>query len=96
MSLLLTLKGRTSTLSTDFQPPVQLDPDSEYGLLSFHSKDSVQNIIRGQKFYLIDSKGKKLQLVLPEGSYEISNIEEIINKWIGSKKCLFVTKQQYA
>lgn len=85
MSLILTLKGRSSTLSIDFVPPLQLDSNYNYGLalLSFHSYNSIPNIEAGSKFYLATEKNKKTILDLPEGSYEISDIEAHIKKLLG-------------
>lgn len=77
MSVILTLKGHISTLSIDFVPPLQLDPDFQYGLalLSFHSYNSVPNIDSDSKFYLSDGKKIIKTINIPEGSYEIEDIE---------------------
>lgn len=88
MSLILTLKGRSSTLSIDFVPPLQLDPNYDYGLalLSFHSYNSIPNIEAGSKFYLANEKNKKTVLDIPEGSYEISDLETYIKKILGIRQ----------
>lgn len=83
MAQLLTLKGFTSTISEDYNPPIQLDPAYDYGLalLSFHSCNSIPNILKGKKFYLIDSINKTpLTIEMEEGSYEITHIEDYIKK----------------
>lgn len=83
MSLILTLKGRSSTLSTTFVPPIPLHPHNTYGLalLNFHSYNSIPNIEKGSKVYLIDKKTKKkFTIQLPEGAFEISAIEELVRK----------------
>lgn len=88
MSLLLSLKGRSSILSTDFLPPIQLDPENNYGLalLSFHSYNSIPNIEKKNcKLYLIDSMGKVTTIHVPEGSYEINDIEAYIQKVLQNK-----------
>lgn len=87
-ALLLTLKSQTSTLSIDFQPPIQLNPDYTYGLslLSFHSYNSIPNIDDGSKFYVKDSKGIETIITLPEGSYEIGDIEAHIKQVLGVVK----------
>lgn len=86
MSSLFTLKGRSSTLSTDFSPPITLDSNYSYGLalLSFHSYNSIPNIEDDSEIHLIKKDGnketEKIIIKIPEGSYEISDIEEYIRK----------------
>lgn len=77
MSLILTLKGRSSILSTDFVPPIELDSDYNYGLalLSFHSYNSIPNIEKNSYLYIANKK-----ISIPEGSYEIGDIEEFIKE----------------
>ena len=85
MSLIVTLEGRTSTLSIDFLTPLQLDPDSDYGLalLGFHSYNSIPNIDKGSKFYLQDKTKAGKIIDIPEGSYDIVDIETFIRKELG-------------
>lgn len=84
MSLILTLQDDSSTLSADFEPPIQLDPHSNYGLalLGFHCYNSIPNIEKGSKFYLISSRGEEIKIEIPEGSYEISDIENYIKQQV--------------
>lgn len=91
MSLLFTLKGHSSTLSTDFSPPIQLDPKYSYGLalLSFHSYNTIPNVDAGTEIVLKgknpdDDKRKVIQI--PEGSYEITDIEAYIRKQLNVAK----------
>lgn len=95
MSMILTLKGRSSTLSIDFVPPIELSPAFHYGLalLSFHSYNSIPNIDKGSKFHLVNSGGEQLVVELPEGSYEIRDIEAYINQHLSkSDKATFSLK----
>lgn len=86
MSLLFTLQGFSSTLSIDFNIPIHLESDFEYGLalLGFHTYNSVPNIDaeRGDnKFYYFVTDGDRKQqksLEIPTGSYEIETLEEYI------------------
>lgn len=86
MSQLLTLKGRSSTLSTDFSPPIRLNPNYSYGLalLSFHSYNSIPNVEKGSEINLVRmEKGKEKErrvIKIPEGSYEILDIEKYIRR----------------
>lgn len=86
MSIILTIKGRSSILSTDFQPPIDLNSAYGLALLSFHSYNSIPNIEKGLKFYLIDTVEKKpLTVSLPEGSYEITDLENYIRSQLPEK-----------
>lgn len=74
---MLTLKGRSTTLSIEFVPLLQLDSNFSYGLalLNFHSYNCIPNIEAGSKLHLATEKNKKTTSYLPEGSYEISDLE---------------------
>lgn len=84
MSVILTLKGRTSTLSIDFVNPLILDVDSTYGLalLAFYSFNSIPNIEvgRNNKFYYFENndRNKEKVIEIPTGSYEIEDIEKFL------------------
>lgn len=83
MSLVFTLKGRSSTLSTDFVPPIELDPNSQYGiaLIGFYSYNTIPNI--EENTYLHYSEGgKEKKLQIPSGTYEISDIENYLSKYL--------------
>lgn len=84
MSQLFTLKGCSSTLSTDFSPPIRLNTNYNYGiaLLSFHSYNSIPNIEDGSEIHLVkmengEEKERKV-IKIPEGSYEIEDIETYV------------------
>lgn len=85
MSLLFTLKGVSSTLSIDFVNPLQLSNENTYGLalVGFHSYNSIPNIEEGRnnKFYYFENgdTSKERVITIPTGSYEISDIENLIN-----------------
>lgn len=83
MSVIFTLKSRTPTLSIDFPNPIQLNPNYQYGLalIGFHSYNTIPNIEFGTPFYYFDTKEKKDRFItIPEGSYEISDIQNYIRK----------------
>lgn len=91
MSLLLTLKGHSSTLSTDFSPPIRLDSSYSYGLalLSFHSYNSIPNVEGGSQIRLVQKDGNKereRKIEIPEGSYEIADIEAFVRKKLNVSK----------
>lgn len=82
MSQTFTLKARTSCLSADFYPPIELDPNSEYSLalIGLHTYNTIPNIEKGEnKFYYSDGMKNKV-VKLPTGAYEISDIETYLQK----------------
>lgn len=84
MSYIFTLTGKSSVLSVDFNPPIFLDDENEYvmGLLSFESYNTIPNIIKGRNDTFQLTGGSKI--VLPEGAYEINDIEDYIQKQLKS------------
>lgn len=76
MSTTVTISGNQSTLSADFNPPIYLDDDKEYvlGLADIETFMTIPNIEEGcNKFYVGD-----IEITIPVGSYEISDIEAFI------------------
>lgn len=94
MSTIFTLTGIDDTLSADFNPPIFLDEGSEYvlGLLNFETYNSIHNVTEDNNEFTIrdapTAKSRKLSdgsydgtsktIKLPEGAYEINNINEYI------------------
>lgn len=77
MSYTFTLSGRESILSTKIYPPIILNNESEYvlGLIEFVSSNSIANVDnRNNKFYY----GENGVIEIPEGSYEITDIEKFL------------------
>lgn len=77
MSQTFTLKGRTSCLSVDFNPPIELDHRYSYSLalISLSTWNSIPNIEPGcNKLYYLE-KGVQKVLEIPTGSYEVADIE---------------------
>lgn len=80
MSLLFTLKDRSSILSVDFPVPIELNRDFNYGLalIGFYSYNTIPNVQKYNKFYISSHEGKKSTFQLPTGTYEISDMEAFI------------------
>lgn len=77
MSYTFTLSGRTSTLTTRIYPSIILDDDETYviGLIDFMTFNTIPNIDESNnKFYIGPHT-----LKLPEGTYEITDIEKNLN-----------------
>lgn len=77
MSQTFTLKGRTSSLSIDIAPPIDLDARYSYtlNLISFSTWNSIPNIEPGKNKLYYTDQGKKNVVEIPTGSYEIVDIE---------------------
>lgn len=54
MSLTFTLTGKSSTLSTNFFPPIELDGEWEIGLLNFEAYNTIPNLMKGEVWSKLD------------------------------------------
>lgn len=73
------LSGYGSTISCEVFPPVDVSEGNwEIGLVDLSTYNSIPNIEKGvnDKFYYGDDK----EISIPEGSYEIENLEEELKK----------------
>lgn len=79
MSRTFTLLGDTSILSANYFPPIELNSSSSYclGLVGFFTYNSIPNIEKGVNDTFTYNN---TQIILPEGSYEISHIENFIKE----------------
>jgi hypothetical protein len=79
MSFNLSITGTSSTLTTNHSPALQLDGEYECGLLYLSTFNSIPNIdYRNNKFYY----GKNDVLEIPEGSYELQDLDDYIKSHI--------------
>lgn len=88
MSYTFTLSARDSILSANIYPPITLDDNEMYvlGLIDFVTYNTIPNIDNSNnKFHYWEDKEIK-EIILPEGSYEIEDIERYINSHILRKK----------
>lgn len=78
-SFTLTLSGRSSTLETQYFPPIELSANKNYvaGLVEFTTFNSIPNIDIGNN--KIHIEGCEV-ITIPTGSYEIEDIESYIQK----------------
>lgn len=78
---MFSLSGSGSVISCDVFPPFDVsDGEWEIGLVGLSTYNSIPNIEKGinDKFYFGDGK----EITIPEGSYEIENLEEEIKKHV--------------
>lgn len=78
MSSTFTLKSLSNVLTANYYPPIELDDRYEYavGLIGLHTYNTIPNIYDGNnKFYYDDQV-----IIIPTGSYEISDVEAYIQK----------------
>ena len=81
MSLTLTLTGKSSVLTVNYSPAIDLsDDDYELGLMNFETYNTIPNInASNNKFYF----GKDdVEITIPEGSYELQAINEFLKRAI--------------
>lgn len=84
MSFVLELSGNTATLSAEYFPPILLDGAHELALLSFQSWNSISNVtLMNNCFYYFDGVTEKV-IKIPEGAYEISDIEKFLQQALKS------------
>ncbi|DAC80285.1 TPA_asm: penton [Bos-associated insect adintovirus] len=79
MSVTFTLTGAGNCLSASYFPPIELNPTCQYsiGLVAFYSCNALRNICEGNnKIYY----GSENVLTIPDGAYEITALNEYINK----------------
>lgn len=78
MSYTFTLKGSSSVLSADYYPPIDLNPNSQYvlGLIGLYTYNTIPNVMEGNNKFYYDEDDKII--TIPDGSYEISDIEEYL------------------
>lgn len=81
MSLTLNMSGKNSILRTIFSPPILLEHDSEICLLSLIFWNSIPNVSKHNQNFYYDDK----VIEIPEGAYELENIEEYLIKNIKKK-----------
>lgn len=101
MSYIFTLKSNNHILFINFTNPIELDPDSNYGLafIGFHSYNSIPNIEEGEnKFYFTDTSINNSQqqiVTIPTGSYEICDIEAFLREQIIPKNIKYDLYDKY-
>ena len=85
MSFTFTLSDRTSMLSAKIYPPIILNEENDYslGLINFESYNSIPNVDITNNLFHFDNSG---EIALPEGSYEIEDINEYLNKQLQNIK----------
>lgn len=83
VSYTLTLSGNTTILNAEYFPPIVLNGNYECGLVDFQSFYTIANIdSTNNKFHY----GKNHSIEIPEGSYEIEDIEKYILQKINEKQ----------
>lgn len=87
MSYTFTLSGRDSILSTNIYPPITLDEGIYVlGLIDFVTYNTIPNVDESNNKFHYRENGKQVEIVFPEGSYEIEDIEKYINNHVVIKE----------
>lgn len=89
MANTFTISGRSSILSVDYYPPIELEPNTRYGLglVGFYSYNSILNIDGGNNNFTYKKAGAKSFNVvqIPPGTYEIDEIYHVLLKLMNLK-----------
>lgn len=84
-SLTITLSGKTSALSANYFPPIELDPNTKYvcSLVDFQAYNSIPNISEANnKLYI----KRKIKLVVKKGTYSSYKFYAEIQKSLDALK----------
>jgi hypothetical protein len=84
MSFTLSVTGKSSILTTNYSPTLELDVDYECALLHFSTFNSIPNVNKhNNKFYYDDNE----VIEIPEGAYELQDIYDYLKHKV--KNCVF-------
>ena len=76
MSITLTLSGKSSVLSANYFPPIELNGAYECALTDFHSYNSIPNVdVYNNTFHI-----GEYEIKIPIGSYELNDIVDYIKE----------------
>lgn len=83
MSVVLAFNGTESVLSSDFNPPIELDSNKSHsiGLIDFYSNNSIPNVDSGENKIYINNE----ILLIPTGQYEIEDLNDYIQTALNIK-----------
>lgn len=76
MSITLALSGKSSILTANYFPPIDLSEEYECSLIDFHSYNSIPNVDYDNNLFHIGNK----VIEIPIGSYELEDIVDYIIK----------------
>jgi len=87
MSLTLTLSGKSTILAANYFPSIDLS-DGDYDLAIFQTYHTISNVNESNnKFYLAKEDA---EITIPEGSYEVRDINEFLKRVILRKRSYHV------
>lgn len=77
-TLSLILSSNSSTLTSQYFPPIELSFDKNYalGLVEFLTYHSIPNIDSGKNNFYIGN----VKITIPVGAYDINDIEKLLQK----------------
>lgn len=79
----ITLNGNSSELSCDIFPPIEVDNTARICLLSLQTNNSIPNIEPGcNAIGFRNFIGQNENVIIPTGSYELEDLESVINKFM--------------
>ena len=83
-SLTLTLSGKSSVLEAQYYPQIELNPNKHYviGLVELYTFNSIPNIDKTNNKFKLENLDA---IIIPEGSYEIDDINTFLNDQLSEK-----------
>ena len=86
MSRIFTLSSAKSTLTATIFPPIELEPEQEYGigLRTFMSYNTISNIKKGLTNHF-DIVGEN-SIIFPDGTYGVEDIFEFIESRVSERR----------
>ena len=83
-SLTLTLSGKNSVLEAQYYPQIELNPVKNYviGLVELYTFNSIPNIDKTNNKFKLENLDA---IIIPEGSYEIDDINTYLNEQLSGK-----------
>lgn len=86
MSGLIILSGCKSVLECNFSPPILLQRPHVIGLTDFVTYNSISNInSSNQQFHFKNDNKEDEVIIIPQGAYEIEDIENFLKTKLGEK-----------
>uniref|UniRef100_A0A8D8Y8T8 Uncharacterized protein n=1 Tax=Cacopsylla melanoneura TaxID=428564 RepID=A0A8D8Y8T8_9HEMI len=77
------LNGRSSEMKCQIFPSLAITPNAVLGLMHFQVYNSIPNVDEKNCSFQYELNGKWKMIIIPEGTYELSNIDEYLKSNLG-------------
>ena len=78
----INFSGKCSIIRKSYYPPIKLDPKkkNELALIRLETYNSIPNIDENNNLIICEVNTEVLNIKIPTGSYELSQINDVIQK----------------